>query len=256
MHAAYPLVKIKNLTFESKNRPTPSSWNCDCTTPNDNFFLAVSSLLGTVHGYSDLQGGRLIQDIFPIRKDSNMQIGSGSIKLELHTEDPALEYRADFLGFMCISNLDRIPTLVSIPKLDTLDNQVLERLSRPVFRIFRDRPSNQKNMNSYLVTPILFRNRVGRIQLIYDPIYIVYEEMSPADREAFSILINLLEGAVSDFLLEPGEIGFIDNYRVAHGRPQYKPRYDGTDRWLKRTQISRQLRESHHSAIISGMLIP
>jgi alpha-ketoglutarate-dependent taurine dioxygenase len=87
-------------------------------------------------------------------------------------------------------------------------------------------------------------------------VYIVEEVMTPLDREAFSALVALVEHSVTDFLLEAGEIGIIDNYQVAHGRPQYQPRYDGTDRWLKRTQISRDLGAFSHKALVPGRLMP
>ena len=44
--------------------------------------------------------------------------------------------------------------------------------------------------------------------------------------------------------LEPGMRCFIDNYRAVHGRASFQARYDGTDRWLKRVSITRDLRRS------------
>jgi hypothetical protein len=143
-----------------------------------------------------------------------------------------------------------------VPKFDDLPAEIVERLSRPVFRILSDRPSNTNNKNEDLVTPILFRDEAGRLRFIYDPVYIVREEMTRQDIEAFNALVKVVENGVTDFLLAPGDIGIIDNYQVAHGRPQYQPRYDGTDRWLKRAQISRNLEAFADRAIIPGKLMP
>lgn len=253
---APPLIKIRNLPVQPVDRATPSDWKDDCTTPNDDLFKAVCSKFGTVYGYADLQDGRLVQEIFPIRHDAEKQVGSGAVKLELHTEDPALEYRADYLGFLCVSNMDKIPTIVSIPNFDSLSAETVARLSRPVYRILSDRPSSSTEKNADLVTPVLFRDNSGRLQFIYDPVYIVRDELEPQDAEAFSALVKVVEEGVTEFLLAPGEIGIIDNYQVAHGRPQYEPRYDGTDRWLKRAQISRDLSKFAHRAIIPGKLMP
>lgn len=253
---ASPLVKIKNLQLQQVDRSTPSDWRDDCTTPNDELFVEVCSKFGTVYGYADLQEGRLIQEIFPILRDAGKQVGSGSVKLELHTEDPALEYRADYLGFLCVSNRDKIPTIVSVPNLEALSGDSLERLMRPVFRILSDRPAKSGDKNPDLVTPVVFPGDAGRRKFIYDPVYIVKEELSDEDRAAFEEFARIVDDGVTDFLLEPGEIGFIDNYRVAHGRPQYVPRYDGTDRWLKRAQISRNLDNFTDRAIIPGRLMP
>jgi enduracididine beta-hydroxylase len=50
-------------------------------------------------------------------------------------------------------------------------------------------------------------------------------------------------------VLEPGDYVFIDNYRTVHGRKPFKARYDGNDRWLKRTNITKDLRKSRAARI-------
>ena len=49
---------------------------------------------------------------------------------------------------------------------------------------------------------------------------------------------------MTEVVLRPGDVLFIDNYRVVHGRKPFKARYDGTDRWLKRIGVTRDLRKS------------
>ena len=46
-------------------------------------------------------------------------------------------------------------------------------------------------------------------------------------------------------MLAPGEAVFVDNYKVIHGRDTFTPRYDGTDRWLKRTSLVRDIRRTY-----------
>jgi alpha-ketoglutarate-dependent taurine dioxygenase len=53
-----------------------------------------------------------------------------------------------------------------------------------------------------------------------------------------------LDAVVTEIVLRPGDICFIDNYRVIHGRNAFSPRFDGTDRWLRRLNIARDLRKS------------
>lgn len=250
------LTKLVNLPTDPVRQSTPSHWRHACETPNDPTFLEISGMFGDVFGYSDLQGGRLIQEIFPIRDDAYKQVGSGAVKLELHTEDPALDYRADYLGFMCVSNIDRIPTTVSVPDLSRLTPSALDCLVTQPFRILSDRPSSDNHKNQDLITPILFHDAGQRTRIIYDPVYICYDSMRGGQRAAFAELKALVEEATFDFLLLPGEIGVIDNYQVAHGRPQYQPRYDGTDRWLKRTQISRDFQRHAHLAAMPARVLP
>ena len=102
-------IIVLDLPKANKQRPTPKHWKDDCHSNYDDLFLQLSRHVGDVFGYSDLQNGKLIQEIFPIFEDRNKQLGSGSVYLELHTEDPALAYRADVLGFLCVRNDDKIP---------------------------------------------------------------------------------------------------------------------------------------------------
>ena len=57
-------------------------------------------------------------------------------------------------------------------------------------------------------------------------------------------LSETLAKVEQDVLLAPGDVLFIDNYRAVHGRRPFTARYDGTDRWLKRISVSRDLRRS------------
>jgi alpha-ketoglutarate-dependent taurine dioxygenase len=45
-------------------------------------------------------------------------------------------------------------------------------------------------------------------------------------------------------VLEPGDVCLIDNLKSVHGRKPFLARYDGSDRWLKRINIARDLRKS------------
>ncbi|NBT21304.1 MAG: hypothetical protein EBT17_04190, partial [Actinobacteria bacterium] len=42
-------------------------------------------------------------------------------------------------------------------------------------------------------------------------------------------------------VLGDGDLLVIDNDRAVHGRTPFVPRYDGTDRWLKRALVVREL---------------
>jgi alpha-ketoglutarate-dependent taurine dioxygenase len=66
----------------------------------------------------------------------------------------------------------------------------------------------------------------------------------PIAQHALNDLIKLIDESLTDLVLQAGDICFIDNYRAVHGRRPFKARYDGTDRWLKRVNIARDLRKS------------
>jgi len=60
-------------------------------------------------------------------------------------------------------------------------------------------------------------------------------------------LAQTIDDNLREVVLQPGDCFFIDNYRIVHGRKAFKARYDGTDRWLKRINLTRDLRKSNGS---------
>jgi alpha-ketoglutarate-dependent taurine dioxygenase len=63
-------------------------------------------------------------------------------------------------------------------------------------------------------------------------------------RSAMNYLIQAIDKNLTRVALLPGECLFIDNYKAVHGRSSFKARFDGTDRWLKRINITSDLRKS------------
>ncbi|QCO00275.1 clavaminate synthase (plasmid) [Azospirillum argentinense] len=243
---------VSGFPVEEIVAPTPRHWR-EVRLPRsrfDYFFVLASSVVGDVFGFSDLQDGRLMQEIFPIRDDARKQLGTGSVYLALHTEDTALDYRADYLGFSCGRNVDRIPTDVAIPDFGRLALSTVRALQSPSFKTFKDRPVLEDGArgDAYSVGPILFKY-AGRLGMRYDPLYMDFSELSPTDAAAINDLVALVEASVVPVCLQPGEIAFIDNNRCAHGRKGFEPRYDGTDRWLKRIQISNRLDRYRHACL-------
>lgn len=61
---------------------------------------------------------------------------------------------------------------------------------------------------------------------------------------AFNEIVKQVDEKIAGYSIQPGEIIFLDNYKVVHGRNPFKARFDGTDRWLKRLNITRDIRKS------------
>ncbi len=76
------------------------------------------------------------------------------------------------------------------------------------------------------------------------PCYMFSDMMAPQPRAAFDAFTKAIDAALTQVVLRPGDIIFIDNFRAVHGRDPFMARYDGTDRWLKRLNVSRNLRAS------------
>ncbi|WP_060543680.1 hypothetical protein [Pseudomonas sp. Leaf48] len=234
-------VTILDLPKVDQQRPTPKHWRDDCHSNYDDLFLQLSRHVGDVFGYSDLQNGKLVQEIFPIFKDRNKQLGSGSVHLELHTEDPALPYRADVLGFLCVRNDDKVPNLLSCPDFSTVDATLRHRLKETRYTILSDRPSTMEYKPTALETTVFQESPTEGYSFIYDPVYVDYSKMSQREELDFKDFIKVVESAAFDLSMREAQVLYINNYKCAHGRPQFTPKYDGTDRWLKRVQISKDV---------------
>ena len=71
--------------------------------------------------------------------------------------------------------------------------------------------------------------------------------VEPDDHEARYALDQFakeMDAKIVDLRLASGDFCFMDNFRVVHGRKPFTARHDGTDRWLKRANVARDLRRS------------
>ena len=64
------------------------------------------------------------------------------------------------------------------------------------------------------------------------------------EQQALDSFAAALNSALSSVVLRPGDICFIDNYRAVHGRKAFRARFDANDRWLRRLNMTRDLRRS------------
>lgn len=250
--------------------PTPSHWKerqRHCLPVKEEMLLALlGSLLGDLIAWSTQQDGAVVHDIAPIKGHETEQLGSGSAEeLTWHMEDAFHPCRGDYLGMMCLRNPDRVPTTFAAVDISELDERALGILFEPHFTIRPDESHLRKNRVDALTGSKLeaaqsrieeMRSRPEKIPVLFgspdapycrlDPYFMDPPEL-PAAREALARLIQLISSRLQEIVLEAGEFCFIDNFRAVHGRRPFKARFDGTDRWLKRVNITRDLRRSRGS---------
>ena len=252
---------------------TPSHWKLklDAATSIEEqiMFVLYGCLLGDPFAWATQQDGYLMHDVMPIEGNKYDQLGTGSEQtLWWHTEDAFHPHRADYLGLMCLRNPDKVATTIGAPDLSCLSPQQLEVLFEPRYLIKPDeshsennesdqRKQNRQNGGDEILNaayeqirklncappsvPMLFGSRqTPYIRL--DPYF-----TTPLDDEAGAALNALAQSVddnIQEVVLQPGDCIFIDNYRMVHGRKAFKARFDGTDRWLKRINLTRDLRKS------------
>jgi len=202
----------------------------------------------------------VVHDIAPIQGHEKEQLGSGSgEELTWHVEDAFHPFRGDYLGMLCLRNPDQVPTTFAPVDVSALDASTVRLLFEPHYTIRPDNSHLRKNRvcqaDEELAAahdridematkpekvPVLF----GSPEAPYcrlDPYFMDPPESAEA-REALDRLIRTIDAQLQNVVLDAGEFCFIDNFRGVHGRRPFRARYDGTDRWLKRINITRDLR--------------
>lgn len=263
---------------------TPPHWRrktvISSTLEEEMVLILFGALLGELIAWSTQQAGHLVHDVIPIQENEDSQLGTGSkTLLWWHTEDAFHPLRGDYLVLMCLRNPDNVPTTFACVDKTNLTDHHLNILFQPRFYIRPDESHSETNRSvqhraspsddlldtSYAklaqmvkapeALPVLF----GDHDLPYVRIDPYFMTTIVGDREAeaaLEALVKEIEEHIVEEVLHPGSFLFIDNYRTVHGRKAFTAKYDGTDRWLKRINITRDLRRSRSArTFISSRVI-
>lgn len=257
--AEEPVITVANLPVDERLAPTPASWQVaekeGAAVREELVLLLIASVLGDPFAWANQQNGRLVHDVCPARgQESSLTSASSETQLTLHTEDVFHACRGDYVALMCLRNPDRVGTTVAGLDSRTLPEPLREVLQQERFRFYPDdshavpprysggRPVAREE-REHEVASVLF----GPADAPYLRIDADFTSALPGDTEAGRAMeecAELLNASAERVVLSPGEAVFLDNYRVVHGRDVFVPRYDGADRWLKRTSVVRDLRRT------------
>ncbi|MEU7152552.1 guanitoxin biosynthesis L-enduracididine beta-hydroxylase GntD [Streptomyces sp. NPDC045456] len=235
-------------------------------------FYLIANLLGDPIGWATQQDGRIMHDIYPVQGFEHEQIGWGSEEtLTWHTEDAFHPLRTDYLGLMCLRNPDGVETTTCDIADVVIDDETREILSQKRFRILPDdahriqgeAPADEDERTAALRR--CSRERVAAALESPDPMAVLFGDpddpyicidphymrgvQGEEEQRALDIIGAAIDKAMSGVVLQPGDIVFVDNYRVVHGRKPFRARFDGTDRWLRRLNVARDLRKSREARL-------
>ncbi|MGH1396846.1 MAG: guanitoxin biosynthesis L-enduracididine beta-hydroxylase GntD [Trichormus sp.] len=268
---------------DSKIGLTPNhwKWKADTSRTLEEQILLVlyGSLLGEVFGWSTQQDGYVVHDIFPIKTHENEQLGCGSSqKLWWHNEDAFHPYRADYVIFMCLRNPDKVATTFGKLNVEQLKYEQIQTLLKPYFYIRPDESHLEKNESdirkesrqkeaenlvnlAYEKINKMNSSSGNKISVLFgspespylrlDPYFMDELKDNKEAQTALDALVRKIDRNIEPVVLQPGDYCLIDNYRVVHGRNPFQANYDGKDRWLKRVNITRDLRKSRDSRATS-----
>ncbi|MGW7055065.1 TauD/TfdA family dioxygenase [Streptomyces sp. NPDC054887] len=198
----------------------------------------VADLLGTLIGYEDEKGGALIHEVHPVPGEEQRIENSGSVAFDFHTENVHHPLRPDFLGLLCLRQdheavaATRVASIREAHALLSVTHR--EILRAPIFHSAYP-TSFSRNIEGPRPTsgphPVLFGHESHLFMRFNSH---TTTSLDPEASEALQALSGALESVCQNIVLSPGDLVVVDNHIAAHGRTAFTPRFDGTDRWLRR----------------------
>jgi len=235
---------------ENRIGATPVHWSNAAQTKQyfetEMYLLGTASILGEVFSFSTQHDGNLIQNVVPIPSDANEQVGTGSrVFLEWHTEDAFHPLCADFIGLLCLrSHPSAATTFASIKRIQ-IPGKYKRLLFEKRFQAGIDKAHGGSGRAEDGPSISVLFGQYEDPYLRLDTSCIRAKPGEAAAQEALEYLINQMPSVARQIVLQPGDLLFLDNYRVVHGRTAFMPRFDGTDRWLQRISIAADFRKSY-----------
>ncbi|MEU0410586.1 clavaminate synthase family protein [Streptomyces griseorubiginosus] len=206
--------------------------------------LMIASGLGDPGAFRPEKGGALVQDVVPVPGMEEFQGNAGSTLLTFHNENAFHEHRPDFVMLLCLradpEGRAGLRTACIRQVLPLLPEETVRALWAPEY-ITAPPPSFGLGDAGTAPAPVLTGDP-------HDPdIRVDIAATSPVTEraaQALRALQDLFDRTAATHRLQPGELAIVDNRVTVHGRTEFTPRYDGTDRWLQRTFVLTDLRRS------------
>jgi len=185
--------------------------------------------------------GRHIHDIFPIRSDAHTQLGSSHESLLWHVEEAFHPSRPDWLVLLCLKEDPHAVTRIARARDFVLPPQVIADLRSLSFEVLVDETYGPRGVGRSSRIPIL-AGPIDQMTITVDPAYTRFR-----GEESHAVVQRICRAAdecAHSVALQPGDALVFSNWRTVHGRTSFQPRFDGTDRWLKRAFVMEQPVES------------
>lgn len=203
-------------------------------------FISCSRAWGKPFGFRQEQNGAIVQDIFPIKANEDEQISSSSKKeLEMHTETAFHQWLPQYVFLLCLRGDENAgTTFVDIVELlSNLSPDDVEILHSDIFTTSIDMSFLSDSQTDSSITLSILKNNASSIR--YDKN--LMRSSNPEGQAVLDKIARLTEELKYTVYLQAGQMAVIENWRTIHGRTVFTPRYDGTDRWLKRILVRRSM---------------
>lgn len=191
------------------------------------------------------QKGFLIQNIVPVFKTEMEQISTSSkVELALHTETAFHPHKPDYVLLLCLRGDSSAATTIACVDeiISKLDQDTIDCLSQSWFTTSVDRSFERPLDIEYsnFITPILFFNKSqNEYTMVYD--HDLMKPTNPFAEMALELFREALVESIKEIYLSTGDMLLLNNNKVVHGRKPFQARYDGTDRWLQRMLVKKDI---------------
>jgi L-asparagine oxygenase len=224
-------------------------------TPYAAQVAVVAQILGEMVYYEAEGTGHLLQDMVPNPAKAEGQSSQGSkAELEAHTEQSFSPMRPDYVVLGCLRGDPEAETYVmSARKIAShFTPDELEYLGRPLWTTLID-----DSFHALVPDPGEVRGPFALLSgTADDPMLRLDQELTHGmTAQAQRLLERVLEVYKQNHhsvTLQAGQIGFVDNTRAMHGRSSFEASFDGTDRFVIRGFVVRDLRRTSPARELDG----
>jgi len=221
--------------------PTDISYQLPASHKSIRALKYIINSYGHLIGYSQEQNGNLIHNIVPLPQQALNQISSSSeTVLALHTELAFHPYKPDYVFLMCLrEDLSALTTYAVLSEILTnLSEETKSVLHQQWFTTTIDLSFILSGaIDKTIPTTILTTTDEGTTFTYDEALIKPTNELADA---ALKELKNAINKSIRYVALETGDLLILNNKTVVHGRNPFKPKYDGTDRWLQRALVIKE----------------
>jgi L-asparagine oxygenase len=193
-------------------------------------------------GYIQEQNGQIIQNIVPVHKTEYQQISTSSkTELALHTETAFHPYKPDYVVLFCLrGDPEAVTTYANLSDiLKHISPETKNILKSKMFTTGIDLSFRTNGEEDQEIPISIIGESDGMLTFTYDAT--VMKPNGDLARSALEELEGAIPKCIKEIVLKTGDLLVIDNRKTIHGRKPFQARYDGTDRWVQRVLVRKEL---------------
>ncbi len=178
---------------------------------------------------------RHIHNVYPAVDEIYGQLGASANPLDWHVEDGFHPGRAEWLVILCLrGDPDVLTHVARAQDLLLSHNDWLQMRNHPITMLVDDSFIDRFRGNPFDVAMVTGPDTEREIS--FDP---PYSNLQDEDESALVERISVAaDRAKMTFSLKAGDLLVINNRRAIHARGPISPRFDGSDRWIKRALVA------------------